>query len=117
MVPKIYTELPYSITSRNYSPLLFCMHTILHCSFWIFSIPRPTPSLCEVVTLSHTLLRSPQGVPKESRGTPNIILINQGLFRESHYSPSGTDQGLRRDSAGTPVHYINLMWSKKTFVF
>src|ERR1700683_5665502 len=94
----------------------------------------------EVVTLSHTLLGSPQGVPKESMWTsPSItlvlpdskdsprtpkesprspkdsprtlygvleeslrtsciILIKRVLFRESLYSPAGTDQGLRKDS-------------------
>ena len=72
----------------------------------------------EVVTLSHTLLESPQGVPKvpneslrsspsitlvfpdskDSPRTPCIILIKRGLFQESLYNPTGTDQGL--------CHYI-----------
>ena len=50
------------------------------------------------------------GVHKESLRTPCIILIKRGLFRESPYSPTGTDQGLRKDSH-------NLIWGKKTFVF
>ena len=41
-----------------------------------------------------------QGVPKESQGTPYIILIKRGLFQEYLYSPTRTDQELLKDSCG-----------------
>ena len=66
------------------------------------------------------IARESQGVPKEyiwtspsialvlsdskdSLRTPCIILIKRGLFRESPYSPTRTDQGFCRDSARTPM--------------
>ncbi len=57
-----------------------------------------SPSITLVLPDSKDSPRTPQGLPKDSLRTPCIILIKRGLFRESLYSPTGTDQGLCKDS-------------------
>ena len=62
-------------------------------------------ALAEVVTLSHMLLRSPQGVLKESQGVPKDYGSPQGVPKES----MGTNPNIMespRTSQGFPKDFI-----------
>ena len=95
---------PLLISRLQFRPISICASGVFS-NIFLFQCH----SSREVVTLSHTLLGSPQGVPKESLGSsPSITLVfpdskdsprtPQGLLKDFMWSP----QGVPRDSLYNP---------------